>query len=382
MHKPATATITRELADDIYMRNSDGFGIMFAKDGILYTQKTLGKPQEIWDIINEHQGDELLLHWRMRTHGDVDLTNCHPYEVYGDGSTMPVSLMHNGVLSTGNAADMSKSDTWHYIRDFVIPTTQHNPAMLFATPMRDMMASHIGTNNKFAMMNHLGEVSICNRKSGIEWSGLWFSNTYAWSVHKFGAVKQVSTYTYPKYDSAFDYEYKPSWTAKTSPSIAAKNAQVATQQAKNNKGKAKGKRTVKPVAVTTPAKTTPARDLSEILVNDVRDLLLDERFYSVEKRITNDKLAKVIDHVGFSDVVDLINMAVFNEIDDATLSDCLTDVSLALTALYGESSKYTSDQLIKMAHDDNKLQAEALGYTAADLGYDDQDDAPFAFTAS
>src|SRR5690606_8067828 len=116
--------------------------------------------------------------------GEVDLTNCHPYDVYGfDGEDyiIPVAMMHNGVLSFGNGEDKTKSDTWHYIRNYVRPLTKKDPDLIFSPEFADIIGEHIGGSNKFAFMDHSGRRQIINKEAGIEYAECWFSNTYAWS---------------------------------------------------------------------------------------------------------------------------------------------------------------------------------------------------------
>ena len=125
----------------------------------------------------------MAFHLRMRTHGEVNNENTHPYPVFGfeEASLMPVAMMHNGVLKTGNATDTTKSDTWHYIRDFMHVIAKDNPKIIFTDAFKELLASHIGTGNKFVLMNHLGEMQIINKSAGKTWNGIWFSNTYAWN---------------------------------------------------------------------------------------------------------------------------------------------------------------------------------------------------------
>lgn len=186
IHKPASAIISRQLADDVFTRNKDGFGLVYhdPENMTVNAVKVLGNRDQIWEVLQAHMNRELIIHWRMQTHGDIDLTNCHPYELL-DGP-LPSYMMHNGILSTGNAADKTKSDTWHYIRDYLRPLITDNPDLIHNPAFHALVGSHIGSNNKFAIMDARGEVSIINRKSGIDFKGMWFSNTYAWNPGTFG----------------------------------------------------------------------------------------------------------------------------------------------------------------------------------------------------
>jgi hypothetical protein len=185
--KPANVTLTAEQVADFFSRNKDGYGVMYAEDGKLHTEKALGNCDDWVEFFLRLQAKkiDMAFHLRMQTHGDIDLTNCHPYPVFGfegEATSMPVAMMHNGVLSTGNAKDKTKSDTWHYIRDIIRDLTMGRGEGIFTDAFAKVIGNHIGTNNKFCFMNHLGEIQIINKSSGVEWNGIWFSNTYAWSA--------------------------------------------------------------------------------------------------------------------------------------------------------------------------------------------------------
>lgn len=173
----STLLDTPGLIDDIFFSNRDGLGVMYHTTRGNKVAKSLPKSvTQAREFIQAFPNDDrdLACHWRMRTHGDIDTDNCHPYKVEGSGW-----LMHNGVLSTGNSADESKSDTWHYCRDFldggVMEKVAHDEGFLA------LLADHIGSGNKFVMMTTDGRMSIAGYGRGIEVKGLWFSNTYAWS---------------------------------------------------------------------------------------------------------------------------------------------------------------------------------------------------------
>jgi hypothetical protein len=161
---------------------------MWAQDDCLYTLKRLPKNgDEAWAIYQEYiQGRECVVHWRMKTHGLIDYENCHPYTVFGEGSPMPMSIMHNGVLYTGNAKDRNKSDTWHYVEDYLKPLLADHPEMFMNPVMQLLIKDHIGSGNRFIMMNHLGETAIINEKDFVTYKGALLSNTYAWDSTKGG----------------------------------------------------------------------------------------------------------------------------------------------------------------------------------------------------
>lgn len=183
--KPAHISFDDDQLADMYSSNRDGYGVMYAEGGYLYTQKGIGSVQDWIKFFRKHEHRMACFHLRMRTHGDIDLTNTHPYPVWGfekgQEDKTPVAMMHNGILSTGNSKDPSKSDTWHYIRNWIRPLSEFDQRVLFTPQMGKLLEDHIGSSNKFAIMDALGNCQIVNRSAGIEWNEVWFSNTYAWS---------------------------------------------------------------------------------------------------------------------------------------------------------------------------------------------------------
>lgn len=166
-------TTTPLLLESLYEHNSDGLGIMYATSKGLKVIKKLPKNvAEARQLINAMPSDDrqLAMHWRMRTHGHIDMANCHPYEV-----SPTTQLMHNGVLHTGNGKDTSRSDTYHFIQDYlssITDDTLHNEQ--FQLILGDMIG-----NNRFAIMSEDGRLSVVNKQQGVEFENVWFSNTYA-----------------------------------------------------------------------------------------------------------------------------------------------------------------------------------------------------------
>lgn len=171
-----TFLATPGLLEDVYKSNPDGLGIMFASRGKVKVFKTLPKnaaeARAFLEAKLPSTECHVAIHWRWRTHGAIDLGQCHPYKV--SGTTW---LMHNGVLHTGNEADESKSDTWHFVKDYFdgLPddTLHHNGYL--------RMVGEFIDNNRFAILSADGRLSVVNADQGIEHGGVWFSNTYAWT---------------------------------------------------------------------------------------------------------------------------------------------------------------------------------------------------------
>lgn len=184
INQPAGTKFTEAFLRGVYAHNKDGIGVMYAEDSVITIHKMLPTTfADVVDFMDEQvAGRECAIHFRMQTHGDIDLANCHPYEVLTEAEGYPLWLMHNGVLHTDNTADKSKSDTWHYINDFLRPMLLNNPEFYKTEAFKILIGDHIGKSNKFALINAEGHVVTVNQSSGVQYNGAWLSNTYAWDT--------------------------------------------------------------------------------------------------------------------------------------------------------------------------------------------------------
>jgi hypothetical protein len=192
--------------EDFYDRNPDGFGAIVNNSHGVNVIKHVGTLEEVQQLYRDHvMGYDAVIHMRWRTHGDVNLDNCHPYEVVPG-----IWMSHNGILSTGNAADPTRSDTWHYIQNYLRPLLLENPELIHVPAFQAYIGSHIGYTNKFGFMGEDGRSVIINRSSGIQHDGVWFSNTYAWTPYKFGYKPAYQHGASPNY--AYNSNYTKSTT--------------------------------------------------------------------------------------------------------------------------------------------------------------------------
>jgi len=208
----ATLTKTHGLLGDIFASNPDGIGIMYATTKGLKIVKTLPKNYaDAFAFISKLPDDdrELAIHFRWTTHGNTDMTNCHPYDVVNGY----VAMMHNGILHTGNKADTTKSDTWHFIKDYLAEAVHEHPALIHNAGYLTMIAEFIG-DNRFVFMDGDGRMSHVNYDQGVEHEGMWFSNTYAWVPSRLipnyykSTKKAYKSYAYADayYDEVYDDE--------------------------------------------------------------------------------------------------------------------------------------------------------------------------------
>jgi hypothetical protein len=206
IYKPDNAaTFTAEHMLTSIGRNSDGVGVMYAKDGRVIVEKIEGTyakehtEEEIaaWCNAKLHEHDVIAMHHRMTTHGNNCLENIHPYKVTSidDGDEADIYMMHNGIIQdTANTklkvvggkdvdVDYTPSDTQLFVTQIVRPLLKAGGVQLIHEPaVQELFEKYIGVNNKLLFMDGEGQVVICNESAGT-WQdtegGCWISNTYS-----------------------------------------------------------------------------------------------------------------------------------------------------------------------------------------------------------
>lgn len=289
VNQPAGTKFDDAFLKGVYDRNSDGLGVMYSKDSLLHYAKIVPNTfEDFKHFYKEHiEGHDCAWHARMKTHGDIDLTNCHPYWVLTEDDGYPIMLMHNGVLSTGNVKDRSKSDTWHFINDYLRPMLLSNPTWFTSDEFAKMVSSFIGYGNKFSLMDAYGNLVTLNKSAGTTHEGAWLSNTYAWDA--------------PRPTWNFNKGKTPGTSVKRAPTTVGSNS-------------------------TSTSKPMYKADRSDI-----------QQFFKDIKKIDNliwsntsyTDLEKLIESLGVWNTSDLVRMASTGKIKKTQFAKCLKDPFLA-----------------------------------------------------
>lgn len=327
---------TDEFLRGVYTRNSDGIGVMWSEDNKLHFRKLL--PKTVTEAIAffraNAENKDCCVHWRMKTHGHIDYENCHPYPVFGFDNEHhhPMLLMHNGVLSSGNSKDLTKSDTWHFIRDTLRPLLADFPDIVFNEVFIALLGKHIG-NNRFAIMDHTGKCAIINKGQGVEYEGSWLSNTYAWDYYGLhpNAPKQQS-YLYGKYGGYYGSGAAWKGTANNDAGYAAKEAGGSTAGKQQKKGKRRSSSTQR-TKPTTSSSTNVVPFVGSVayqqtLGEEVQEFadMLSSANADVFEKVTMMQIRRLlVDSKNIHDPWDLLEMFEFGQIDDKVFITCMED---------------------------------------------------------
>lgn len=219
-------TITKEFIENVFNRNRDGWGFMYNRpsDGKVVVKKGL-KLDDFFAEFNPVQEKNLhcIIHFRMKTHGAIDMDNCHPFEV-----TRGVYFMHNGVIDvTTPKKDVGKaSDTAIFVRDILKPllvsVKDKSSAIRSQWFQHFMEAQADSHNSRFTIMDEEGAEFYGKWTKTTK--GVWCSNTYAYSLDNPTNVAYTPPATNNHYNSNYgrgnaflnddDYYHSVNYTRK------------------------------------------------------------------------------------------------------------------------------------------------------------------------
>ncbi len=213
-YKPANVTISETDLYQMWQANRDGAGLAFFEGEKVVVKKGFMIYEDLLSFVNKHQNKELVIHFRLATHGAITEELTHPFYVSSNidrivslenEANLNSILFHNGIISGYGYHDIS--DTAHFISEVYsrIPKKDTRVAVLKLTGCKYVLMDRTG-------ISFVGEFS--------EYKGLKVSNTYwSWSraknTYSGTGWKSYSTYlenngslvqyTSPK-TKFFDYE--------------------------------------------------------------------------------------------------------------------------------------------------------------------------------
>ncbi len=174
VHKPREARIPPDLLRAALALNNDGWGLMgFDAAGALIIERhAASEHASIAAALDQHAEDDVVLHLRQRTRGNNERDNAHPFKV-----AEHLYLMHNGTLPI-HCRVAGRSDTWHFVHDVLRPLHARH-ATLFDDPAFIMLLEmSLKPDNKIVLLDERARsVAVINRAHGVEFEGLWLSNT-------------------------------------------------------------------------------------------------------------------------------------------------------------------------------------------------------------
>lgn len=188
--KPKDKTISKETLKTCFDNNKDGCGFAYCDKGTVMMCKYMKFEDFYNDYIKVENKSNMLIHFRIATHGGVNLENTHPFKLNNR-----MALIHNGVISGyGNKTD--KSDT----RDFIDRVIGNISWKMWKNPsFIELVNSSIGYS-KLVILDKSGEYFIVGESKGEWHDGVWYSNT----SYKPRTYKTYTSYNYTKQGKVWD----------------------------------------------------------------------------------------------------------------------------------------------------------------------------------
>ena len=189
---PKGSMIPKELLVDATHKNPDGWGVMYFDGNQIVTEKSPKPDADAIYELTRNNPHETLVHLRMTTHGGNTMANTHPFEV----TPQRLYMMHNGIVDIDGTCS-KRSDTRVMVEDIIQPLVRNKPGRIRDTGVANVIQHMIGrSSNRLVFLDDTGRLTYFNKNLGLEWKGLWCSNTYAWSLHSEGKRKSSSQWDY------------------------------------------------------------------------------------------------------------------------------------------------------------------------------------------
>jgi predicted glutamine amidotransferase len=142
---------------------------MYADNGKIVIHKELVSFEKFFNAFKEarknNQDKTFVLHFRIATHGKIDLPNCHPFEVNEN-----LAFCHNGIINISNEKHESDTASFNKLvlkelpKDFI-----KNEAILY-------LVENALSGSKLVFLDSEGDYTILNEDEGLWKYGCWFSN--------------------------------------------------------------------------------------------------------------------------------------------------------------------------------------------------------------
>jgi hypothetical protein len=197
IYKPEDKILSLATLKECYTSNPDGAGFMYAENKKLHIEKGFFSFQSFYDAFKKHEHKQAVIHFRIKTHGKIDTTNCHPFAVNN-----AIGFVHNGIIS--GFGDANHSDTIGFNQSILQPlVSKWGNLALFQDPIIDLIEGRIGYS-KLVFLDRHGNHKIMNEHKGTWDDGVWYSNdsykpyvapvtTYDWKDSKYDWKKNVTT---------------------------------------------------------------------------------------------------------------------------------------------------------------------------------------------
>ena len=156
--------------------NCDGFGMSASVNNKLFVYKSISMNSDdiirLYNSIRQVATGDIVLHFRLATHGDVSDKLCHPFYVNKD-----LVMFHNGVMrdsvSGYNGHNKNESDTKAFVNNVLKNFKkgfQNNETIM------NIINETLGEYNKLCFLDNTGKTTYTSSSKWVEYNGILYSN--------------------------------------------------------------------------------------------------------------------------------------------------------------------------------------------------------------
>jgi hypothetical protein len=149
-------------------QNPHGWGIMVTTGKNVWVVKGLTN-RAFWEQWRNKPEGPTVFHARIKSHGEINLANCHPFPVPNHGQ---LHVAHNGIIKHHAFDKHELSDTRLFIRDVLSGLPR---GFLRNEAITRLIEEYIGWS-KLVFLDEKGNVTILNELLGHWNNNRWYSN--------------------------------------------------------------------------------------------------------------------------------------------------------------------------------------------------------------
>ena len=190
--------------------NCDGFGISASVNDKLFVYKSISINSDdiikLYNSIRQVATGDIVLHFRLATHGDISDKLCHPFYVNKD-----LVMFHNGVIrdsvSGYNEHNKNESDTKAFVNNVLKNFKkgfQNNETVM------NMISTSVGEYNRLCFLDNTGKTTYTSSDKWVEYNGILYSNPdifYDGENYRYINPATMEYTTEDYYDNYRDSEY-------------------------------------------------------------------------------------------------------------------------------------------------------------------------------
>ena len=190
--------------------NCDGFGISASVNNKLFVYKSISMNSDdiikLYNSIRQVATGDIVLHFRLATHGDISDKLCHPFYVNKD-----LVMFHNGVMrdsvSGYNEHNKNESDTKAFVNNVLKNFKkgfQNNETVM------NMISTSVGEYNRLCFLDSTGKTNYTSSGEWVEYNGILYSNSdvfYEGEDYRYINPATMEYTIKDYYDNYYDSEY-------------------------------------------------------------------------------------------------------------------------------------------------------------------------------